>query len=205
MTEHRIATQEEWQVERDELLKEEKELTRRGGAGAVPGGRNPAHRLADGGHVRNGRRGVRHRGTGHERVLALGRDRLPNLPQHRARPRTGDGLLRAARSHAEGPRRERHGTALAAAPRRIRDELAWLCRTRLGPKRSCAHRRRTNPHVDQVGAGWRGGYCTGFRTGVLAGRSDKRSRTPNPMSPRGRHSLPLPTGRRARRSTRTTG
>src|SRR5213593_1772943 len=30
MTEHRIATQEEWQVERDELLKEEKELTRRG-------------------------------------------------------------------------------------------------------------------------------------------------------------------------------
>src|SRR5437588_1453194 len=30
MTEHRIATQEEWQVERDELLKEEKALTRRG-------------------------------------------------------------------------------------------------------------------------------------------------------------------------------
>jgi predicted dithiol-disulfide oxidoreductase (DUF899 family) len=30
MTEHRIATQEEWQAERDALLKEEKELTRRG-------------------------------------------------------------------------------------------------------------------------------------------------------------------------------
>jgi predicted dithiol-disulfide oxidoreductase (DUF899 family) len=30
MTEHRIGTQEEWQVERDALLKEEKELTRRG-------------------------------------------------------------------------------------------------------------------------------------------------------------------------------
>jgi predicted dithiol-disulfide oxidoreductase (DUF899 family) len=30
MTEHRIATQEEWQAERAELLKEEKELTRRG-------------------------------------------------------------------------------------------------------------------------------------------------------------------------------
>jgi predicted dithiol-disulfide oxidoreductase (DUF899 family) len=30
MTEHRIGTQEEWQAERDELLKEEKELTRRG-------------------------------------------------------------------------------------------------------------------------------------------------------------------------------
>ena len=29
MTEHRSATQEEWQVERDGLLKEEKELTRR--------------------------------------------------------------------------------------------------------------------------------------------------------------------------------
>jgi predicted dithiol-disulfide oxidoreductase (DUF899 family) len=29
MTEHRIGTQEEWQAERDELLKEEKELTRR--------------------------------------------------------------------------------------------------------------------------------------------------------------------------------
>jgi predicted dithiol-disulfide oxidoreductase (DUF899 family) len=30
MTEHRTATQEEWQAERDELLKEEKELTHRG-------------------------------------------------------------------------------------------------------------------------------------------------------------------------------
>ena len=30
MTEHRIGTQAEWQAERDELLKEEKELTRRG-------------------------------------------------------------------------------------------------------------------------------------------------------------------------------
>jgi predicted dithiol-disulfide oxidoreductase (DUF899 family) len=30
MTEHRIATQEEWKAERDELLKREKELTRRG-------------------------------------------------------------------------------------------------------------------------------------------------------------------------------
>src|SRR4030095_2219536 len=29
MTEHRIGTQEEWQAERDELLNEEKELTRR--------------------------------------------------------------------------------------------------------------------------------------------------------------------------------
>ena len=33
MTEHRIGTQEEWQAERDELLKEEKELTRRRRAG----------------------------------------------------------------------------------------------------------------------------------------------------------------------------
>src|SRR5438552_11651536 len=31
MTEHRIVTQAEWQAERDELLKEEKERTRRGG------------------------------------------------------------------------------------------------------------------------------------------------------------------------------
>jgi predicted dithiol-disulfide oxidoreductase (DUF899 family) len=30
MTDHRIGTQEEWQAQRDELLKEEKELTRRG-------------------------------------------------------------------------------------------------------------------------------------------------------------------------------
>jgi predicted dithiol-disulfide oxidoreductase (DUF899 family) len=30
MTEHRVATQEQWQAERDGLLKEEKELTRRG-------------------------------------------------------------------------------------------------------------------------------------------------------------------------------
>ena len=30
MTEHRISTQEEWRAERDEVLKEEKELTRRG-------------------------------------------------------------------------------------------------------------------------------------------------------------------------------
>src|SRR6188472_2607369 len=32
LTEHRIGTQEEWQAERDELLEEEKELTRRGDA-----------------------------------------------------------------------------------------------------------------------------------------------------------------------------
>ena len=31
MTEHRIGTQDEWKAERDELLKEEKELTRRSG------------------------------------------------------------------------------------------------------------------------------------------------------------------------------
>ena len=30
MTEHRIGTQEEWQAERDALLKEEKQLTREG-------------------------------------------------------------------------------------------------------------------------------------------------------------------------------
>src|ERR1700704_790 len=30
MTEHRIGTQGEWQAERDELLREEKQLTRRG-------------------------------------------------------------------------------------------------------------------------------------------------------------------------------
>jgi predicted dithiol-disulfide oxidoreductase (DUF899 family) len=30
MTEHRIGTQQEWQTARGELLKEEKELTRRG-------------------------------------------------------------------------------------------------------------------------------------------------------------------------------
>jgi predicted dithiol-disulfide oxidoreductase (DUF899 family) len=30
MTEQRIGTQEEWQAERDELLREEKELTRHG-------------------------------------------------------------------------------------------------------------------------------------------------------------------------------
>jgi predicted dithiol-disulfide oxidoreductase (DUF899 family) len=29
MTEHRVGTQEEWQAERNELLKEEKELTHR--------------------------------------------------------------------------------------------------------------------------------------------------------------------------------
>jgi predicted dithiol-disulfide oxidoreductase (DUF899 family) len=35
MADHRIGTQEEWQAERDELLKEEKELTRRGDELAV--------------------------------------------------------------------------------------------------------------------------------------------------------------------------
>src|SRR4029077_20808269 len=35
MSDHRIGTQEEWQSERDELLKEEKELTRRGDELAV--------------------------------------------------------------------------------------------------------------------------------------------------------------------------
>ena len=38
---------------------------------------------------------VRRRGTGPERVRAIGRDRLPDLRDHRPRPRARNGLLRA--------------------------------------------------------------------------------------------------------------
>ena len=61
-------------------------------------------------------------GPGTERVRAIGRDRLPDLRDHSTRPRARDGLLRPARPHAEGSRRERHDAALGAAPRRVRNE-----------------------------------------------------------------------------------
>ena len=47
--------------------------THRGGADAVPGGRDPAHRRGKRALVRDGRRGVHLRGTGPERVRAIGR------------------------------------------------------------------------------------------------------------------------------------
>jgi len=36
MTQHKVGTQEEWQAARDELLAEEKELTRRNRRGGLP-------------------------------------------------------------------------------------------------------------------------------------------------------------------------
>ncbi len=57
----------------------------RGGAEAVPGGRDPAHRRAVRAHVRDARRRLRLRGTGSERVRAIGRDRLPDLRHHGTR------------------------------------------------------------------------------------------------------------------------
>ena len=65
-------------------------------------------------------RGLRLRGTGPERVRAIGRDRLPDLRDDRPRPRARDGLLRPAGPDAEGSRRERHRAVVAAAPRRVR-------------------------------------------------------------------------------------
>ena len=49
----------------------------------------------------------------------------PDLRYDGPGPRAGDGLLRPAGPHAEGPRRERHEAALGATPRRIRDELSF--------------------------------------------------------------------------------
>ena len=63
---------------------------------------------------------VRLRGTGPERVRAVGRDRLPDLRDDRPRPRARDGLLRPAGPDAEGSRRERHEAVVGAAPRRVR-------------------------------------------------------------------------------------
>ena len=40
MAGHKVGTQEEWQAERDELLKEEKELTRRNEPAPAPVGRD---------------------------------------------------------------------------------------------------------------------------------------------------------------------
>ncbi len=61
------------------------------------------------------------RGTGPERVRAIGRDRLPDLRNDRPRPRARDGLLRPAGPDAEGTRRGRLRAAVGAAPRRVRD------------------------------------------------------------------------------------
>jgi hypothetical protein len=53
--------------------------------------------------VRHGRRGVCRRGTGPERVRAVGRDRVSHLRDHGPRRRAGHGLLRPAGPHAERP------------------------------------------------------------------------------------------------------
>ena len=56
MTEHRIATQQQWQSERDELLKEEKELTRRGDELDPQAARAPVGTGREGVPVRDGAR-----------------------------------------------------------------------------------------------------------------------------------------------------
>ena len=63
---------------------------------------------------------LRHRGTGPERVRALGRDRLPDLRDDRPGPRARDGVLRPAGPHPEGPRRERLRAVVDPPPRRVR-------------------------------------------------------------------------------------
>src|SRR5437588_731117 len=139
MTQHRIGTQEEWQAARDQLLAKEKELTRRNDELAqerreLPwvrvekeysfeterGTKTPADRPADGRGVRNRRGRLRLRGAGPERLRAIGRRRLPDLRDHRARPRARDGLLRTPRPHPNGAPRGRPAGLLAEAARRVR-------------------------------------------------------------------------------------
>src|SRR5262249_50400977 len=71
-------------------------------------------------HVRHRRVGVRYRGPGHERLRALGRDRLPHLRDHRPRPGARHGLLRSARPDPQGPQRECDRATVAAPPQRVR-------------------------------------------------------------------------------------
>ena len=93
-----------------------------GGAEAVPGRRDPGHGRPERRDVRHDRRRLRRGGAGSQRVHARGRGRLPDVRQHRARPRVRDALLRPARPHAEGSRRAPRDAALAAPPRRVRIE-----------------------------------------------------------------------------------
>ena len=79
---------------------------------------------ADGRGLRDRRRRLRVRGARPERVRVTGRNRLQDLRHHRARPRAGDGLLRATRPHAPRAPRGRRARALAPPPRRVRDELS---------------------------------------------------------------------------------
>jgi predicted dithiol-disulfide oxidoreductase (DUF899 family) len=84
MPEHRVGTQEEWQVERDELLAKEKELTRLNDELAerrrqlpwVPVEKEYSFETEDG-------------------------------TDHRPRGRAGNGLLRPARPDADGAQRAR--------------------------------------------------------------------------------------------------
>ena len=62
-------------------------------------------------------------GPGLSAYALRGRRRLPDLRHHRARPRAGDGLLRAARPHTPRAPRGRRARALAPPPRRIRDDV----------------------------------------------------------------------------------
>ena len=95
--------------------------------------------------LRDGRRRLRRRGTGPERVRALGRDGLPDLRDHRARPRAGDGLLRPARPDADGSRRERRSSpsgCAATTSTRPAERTTRTPRRARGPARSAGRSRR---------------------------------------------------------------
>ena len=113
--------------------------------------------MADG--LRDRRRRLRLRGPRPERVRARGRSRLPDLRHHRARPRAGDGLLRAARPHAPRAPRGRRARALAPPPRRVRVG---------GVASRATVRRATGEHVSLV--------CPlGRQSGEQSWRADARA------------------------------
>src|SRR5918993_408244 len=74
----------------------------RGGAEAVPEGRDATDRRAECESVRRRRGDVRDGGARAQRLHQVGRRRLPNLRDDRPRARAGNGLLRPTRPDADG-------------------------------------------------------------------------------------------------------
>src|SRR4029077_10726588 len=90
-----------------------------GGRPRLAGRRRPPGRRPESRRVRHRSRRVRVGVADPELLHAGGRDRLPDLLQHRARAGIHDGLLRSPRPHPARPRRGGRRGPVAAPPRRV--------------------------------------------------------------------------------------
>src|SRR5260370_14408155 len=123
------------------------EISRPQEATRVPGRRRPPGGRPARAGVRDRAGGVPVRGAGDERLRAAGRNRLPDLLDHRPRAGVHDGLLRVRRPRPARPQRGGPAPALGAPPRRVprRERDQSLNPRGPGDRAPAAHHHPDNP------------------------------------------------------------